>query len=75
MLRGPATEGRGDGYREGLFKKEERGLVVRQARRMVHDRSELRGFVRENTTVASCHGDMKPLKGGSRSGQACYVRA
>ena len=33
--------------------------------RMVHDRSEWQGFVRENTNIVSCHGDMKPLNGGS----------
>ena len=33
---------------------------------VVHDGSEWWGFVRENTIVVSCHGDMKPLNGGSR---------
>ena len=33
----------------------------------MHDRNEMRGFVRENTTVVNFHGDMKPLNGGSRS--------
>ena len=51
-----------------MFKKKKRiGLDVRQARRMVDDRSEWQGFVRENTIVMSCHGDMKPLNSGSRS--------
>ena len=31
----------------------------------MHDRSESRGFVRENATAVSCHGGMKPLNGGS----------
>ena len=33
----------------------------------MHDRSEWREFVKENTTVVRCHGDMKPLIGGSCS--------
>ena len=33
----------------------------------MYDRSEWRGFKRENTTIVSRHGDMKLLKGGSRS--------
>ena len=37
----------------------------RQEWRMVHDRSEWQGFSRENTTVVSSHGDVKPLNGGS----------
>ena len=37
------------------LKKKKKGLDVRQARRMVHDRSEWWGFVRENTIVVSCH--------------------
>ena len=55
-----------------------RGLVVRQARRMVQDRSEWQGFVRGNTwgiargmnprprrdaTVMGCHSYMKPVGG------------
>ena len=43
------------------------GLDARPSRRMVHDRSVWQGFVRENTTVVSCPGDMKPLNGGSCS--------
>ena len=31
----------------------------------MHDRSEWRRFETENTTVVSCHGDMKPLNGES----------
>ena len=52
-----------------------RGLDVIQARRMVEDRSEWRGFVRgkcmgrspvdESLTLIRCHSYMKPLKSGS----------
>ena len=51
-----------------------RGLDVRQSRRMIHDRSEWWGFVRDNAwgitqgmnqTLTRCHSYMKPLKGGS----------
>ena len=40
----------------------------------MHDRSEWLGFVRENTTVVSCHGDMKPLNGGSRSWSSLQLK-
>ena len=49
-----------------------RGLDVRQARRVVEDRSEWRGFVRGNAwgvargdeplTLTRCHNYVKPLK-------------
>ena len=51
-------------------------LDVRQARRMVQDRSEWRGLVRGNAwgvawgmnpTLKRYHNYMKPLTGGSRS--------
>ena len=38
---------------KNCLKKKERGLNVRQARRMVHDRSAWQGFVKENTTVVN----------------------
>ena len=51
-----------------------RGLDIRQVRRMVHNRSVWRGFVRENFVghyvgdepliLTRCHSNMKPLKGG-----------
>ena len=37
-----------NGYCAGPFKKKRFGLDLRQARRMVQDRSEWLGFVREN---------------------------
>ena len=62
-----------DTVRECLRK---RGLDIRQARRMVQDRSEWQGFVRGNAwgvaqgmnpTLMRCHSYMKPLKCGSLS--------
>ena len=47
---------------------------MRQARKMVQDRSECWGFVRENTTVVSCHGDMKLLNGGSHSWSSLQLK-
>ena len=40
----------------------------------MHDRSEWRGFERENTTVVSCHDDMKPLNGGSRTWSSLHLK-
>ena len=58
-----------DTVKEGLRK---RGLDVRQARRIVHDKSEWQGFVRGNVwgvplILTRCHSYMKPLKDGSSS--------
>ena len=50
-------------------------MDVRQAMKMVHDKSEWWGFVRENTIIVSCHGDMKPLNGEVVRGQAYTLRA
>ena len=54
-----------------------KGLDVRQARRMVQDRSEWPKFLRGNAggcslgnelqTLMRCHSYMKPLKGGTSS--------
>ena len=56
---------------------QKRGLDVRQARRMVQDRSEWQRFVRgecmgcspgdQPLTLMRCHSYMKPLEGGSLS--------
>ena len=40
----------------------------------MHDRSEWWGLLRENTTVVSCHGDMKPLNDGSRSWSSLQLK-
>ena len=40
----------------------------------MHDMSEWRGFVRENTTAVSCHDDMIPLNGGSRSWSSLQLK-
>ena len=40
----------------------------------MHDRSEWRGFVRENNAAVSCHGDMKSLNGGSRSWSSLQLK-
>ena len=63
-----------DTVKESLKK---RGLAVRQARRMVQNMSEWRGFVRGNTwgiargglemPVVGCQNYVKPLKGGNPS--------
>ena len=62
---GSPRERRNDTVNDCVMKT---GLDMRQARRMMHDRSVWRDFVRGNATVVSCNSYMKPLKGGSPFG-------
>ena len=40
----------------------------------MHDRSKWQGLVGENTIVVNCHGDMKPLNGGSHSWSSLQLK-